>query len=150
MAVTLQVHRDGTLVARLELGPRHLARVRRNWRRQVSIREGPVGIGGGPAAEVGSVMFRGRGYGDNRLSIGGGGRRGRTPGAAQAGRYGRRDEELEEAAGRCPPPRVLGTATLQVRRAVGGKLAGAPGRERRRGRPAGGQDLRLGGWRHTP
>lgn len=48
--------------------------------------------------------------------------RGGPPGAAQAGRCGRRDEELEEAARRCPPPRVLGTATLQVRRAVGSRL----------------------------
>lgn len=40
--------------------------------------------------------------------------------AGGAGR--RRDEELEEAAGRCPPRRVLGTATPQVRRAVGSRL----------------------------
>lgn len=69
---------------------------------------------------------------------------GGPPQAGQAGRGGRRDEELEEAAGRCPPPRVLGTATLQVRRALGSRLGlwadscgGGGGAGPRVGRPFG-------------
>lgn len=60
----------------------------------------------------------------------------------------RRDDELEEAAGKCPPPRVLGSEALQVRRAVG-SWAGALGRGRRRpgpqvGRACGSADGRTG------
>lgn len=90
MAVSIQVHPTAAFAARLEFGPRH-----QNWRRQVSVLEDAVRIGGGSAAGAGFVLLRGWGCGAAQPSIGGGGTRGRAPlGAVQEVWGGRCDEEL--------------------------------------------------------
>lgn len=115
MAVSLQVHRAETLTARLEFGLRHLAGVHQKRRRQVSVLERVVRIGGGSAAGAGFALFRGGAMEQASLRLvevahGAGPswrrcRRGEASGAMRS---------LKEQIGKCPPPPALGSATLQV------------------------------------
>lgn len=72
MAVSVQVHRAGARAAhaaRLELASRHGAAMRGNWRRQVSVSKGVVGIGRRAATGAGSLPLRGGAMGKLGLRL---------------------------------------------------------------------------------
>lgn len=72
MAVSIQVHRAGARAAHaalLERASRHRAAMRGNWRRQVSVSKGVLGIGRGAATGAGSFPLRGGAMGKLGLRL---------------------------------------------------------------------------------